>query len=89
MEDGEHAEGDRRDYGRVPERWNSRPTAAFIERMVPVSSPEAAELVKLLENTFRAVNIALVNEIAQIADRLGVNVWEVVDAAATKAPSGS
>lgn len=56
----------------------------FIERMVPVSSPEAAELVKLLENTFRAVNIALVNEIAQIADRLGVNVWEVVDAAATK-----
>lgn len=56
----------------------------FIERMVPVSSPEVAELVKLLENTFRAVNIALVNEIAQIADRLGVNVWEVVDAAATK-----
>ena len=56
----------------------------FIERMVPVSSPEAAELVKLLENTFRAVNIALVNEVAQIADRLGVNVWEVVDAAATK-----
>ena len=56
----------------------------FIERMVPVSSPEAAELVKLLENTFRAVNIALVNEVAQIADRLGVNIWEVVDAAATK-----
>jgi UDP-N-acetyl-D-glucosamine dehydrogenase len=56
----------------------------FIEEMVPVSSPEAAELVKLLGNTFRAVNIALVNELAQIADRLEVDIWEVVEAAATK-----
>jgi UDP-N-acetyl-D-glucosamine dehydrogenase len=56
----------------------------FIDTMVPVSSPEAAEMVKILENTFRAVNIALVNETAQIADRLGVDIWEVVDAAATK-----
>ena len=56
----------------------------FIQQMVPVSSPEAAELVKLLENTFRAVNIALVNEIAQIADRLKVDVWEIVEAAGTK-----
>jgi UDP-N-acetyl-D-glucosamine dehydrogenase len=56
----------------------------FIETLVPVSSPEASEMVKLLENTFRAVNIALVNETAQIADRLGVDIWEVVDAAATK-----
>jgi len=56
----------------------------FIDTMVSVSSPEAAEMVKLLENTFRAVNIALVNETAQIADRLGVDVWEVIDAAATK-----
>ena len=56
----------------------------FIDEMVPVSSPEAAEMVKLLENTFRAVNIALVNEIAQIADRLQVDIWEVVEAAATK-----
>lgn len=55
-----------------------------IETVVPVSSPEAAELVKLLENTFRAVNIGLVNEIAIICDKLGVNVWEVIDAAATK-----
>ena len=55
-----------------------------IERMVPVSSTEAAELAKLLENTFRAVNIALVNEMAQVSDRLGVDVWEVIDAAATK-----
>jgi UDP-N-acetyl-D-glucosamine dehydrogenase len=55
-----------------------------IETIVPVSSPEAAELVKLLENTFRAVNIGLVNEIAIVCDKLGVNVWEVIDAAATK-----
>ncbi|MEZ4423335.1 MAG: nucleotide sugar dehydrogenase [Gemmatimonadota bacterium] len=56
----------------------------FIDNMVPVSSAEAAELTKLLENTFRAVNIGLVNEIALIADKLGVDVWEVIDAAATK-----
>ncbi|MEX0856288.1 MAG: nucleotide sugar dehydrogenase [Gemmatimonadota bacterium] len=56
----------------------------FIDTMVPVSSPEAAEMVKILENTFRAVNIALVNETAQIADRLGVDIWEVVEAADTK-----
>ncbi len=55
-----------------------------IERVVPVSSPETAELVKLLENTFRSVNIGLVNEMAIICDRLGVDVWEVIDAAATK-----
>jgi UDP-N-acetyl-D-glucosamine dehydrogenase len=55
-----------------------------IDTVVPVSSPEVAELVKLLENTFRSVNIALVNETAIVCDRLGVNVWEVIDAAATK-----
>lgn len=58
--------------------------ASCIDTVVPVSSPEAAELVKLLENTFRAVNIGLVNEIAIVCDKLGVNVWEVIDAAATK-----
>jgi UDP-N-acetyl-D-glucosamine dehydrogenase len=57
---------------------------ACIDTVVPVASPEAAELVKLLENTFRAVNIGLVNEIAIICDKLGVDVWEVIDAAATK-----
>jgi UDP-N-acetyl-D-glucosamine dehydrogenase len=57
---------------------------ACIDTVVPVGSPEAAELVKLLENTFRAVNIGLVNEIAIICDKLGVDVWEVIDAAATK-----
>jgi UDP-N-acetyl-D-glucosamine dehydrogenase len=55
-----------------------------IERVVPVSSTRVAEMVKLLENTFRAVNIGLVNELALICDRLGIDVWEVVDAAATK-----
>jgi len=55
-----------------------------IDTVVQVSSPEVAELVKLLENTFRSVNIALVNETAIVCDRLGVNVWEVIDAAATK-----
>ncbi len=58
--------------------------SAIVDRPVPVSSPAAAEMVKLLENTFRAVNIGLVNEIALMCDRLGLNVWEVVAAAATK-----
>ena len=61
---------------------------AFYERaidtVVSVSSPEAAELTKLLENIFRSVNIALVNELAQLCDRMHVDVWEVVEAAATK-----
>jgi UDP-N-acetyl-D-glucosamine dehydrogenase len=58
--------------------------SSVIERTVPVSQPKAAEMVKLLENTFRAVNIALVNEIAIICDRLEVDVWEVIEAAKTK-----
>src|SRR5216110_3219031 len=55
-----------------------------IQRLVPVSSTEAAELVKILENTFRSVNIGLVNEMAIVCDKLGVNVWEVIEAASTK-----
>ena len=55
-----------------------------IDTVVEVSSPEAAELTKILENTFRAVNIGLVNEMAVIADRLGIDIWEVVDAASSK-----
>lgn len=55
-----------------------------IEQVVPVSSAKAAELVKVFENTFRAVNIALVNELALLCDRLELNVWEVLDAANTK-----
>jgi UDP-N-acetyl-D-glucosamine dehydrogenase len=54
------------------------------DRVIVLSTPEAAELAKLLENIFRSVNIALVNELAQLCDRLGIDVWEVVDAAATK-----
>ena len=58
--------------------------SASIERVVEVSSTQVAEMVKLLENTFRAVNIGLVNELAMMCDRHGLSVWEVVDAAATK-----
>ena len=54
------------------------------DEVVRVSSPEAAELTKLLENIFRSVNIALVNELAMLTDRMGIDIWEVVDAAATK-----
>ncbi|HEV7943946.1 MAG TPA: nucleotide sugar dehydrogenase [Solirubrobacteraceae bacterium] len=54
------------------------------DQIVEVSSPEAAELTKLLENIFRSVNIALVNEMAMLTDRMGIDIWEVVDAAATK-----
>jgi UDP-N-acetyl-D-glucosamine dehydrogenase len=55
-----------------------------LDTVHPVSSPEAAELTKLLENIFRSVNIALVNELAQLCDRMNLDVWEIVDAAATK-----
>jgi UDP-N-acetyl-D-glucosamine dehydrogenase len=58
--------------------------ASCLEKIVPVSSTETAELVKLLENTFRSVNIGLVNEMQIVCEKLGVNVWEVIDAAATK-----
>jgi UDP-N-acetyl-D-glucosamine dehydrogenase len=54
------------------------------DTVIEVSSPEAAELTKLLENIFRSVNIALVNELAMLTDRMGIDIWEVVDAAATK-----
>jgi UDP-N-acetyl-D-glucosamine dehydrogenase len=58
--------------------------SAVIDTVVPVMTTEAAELVKLLENTFRSVNIGLVNEMAIVCDKLGVDTWEVIDAAATK-----
>ncbi|MFW6079860.1 MAG: nucleotide sugar dehydrogenase, partial [Gemmatimonadota bacterium] len=73
--------------GGITERCVEVGTALYgraLETVVPVGSTEAAELAKLLENTFRAVNIALVNEMAQAADRLGVDVFEVIEAAATK-----
>jgi UDP-N-acetyl-D-glucosamine dehydrogenase len=58
--------------------------AKAVDTVIPVSSTKAAEMVKLLENTFRSVNIGLVNEVALMCERLGVDVWEVIDAAASK-----
>src|SRR5260370_42531833 len=55
-----------------------------LEKVVPVSSTRVAEMVKLLENTFRMINIGLVNEMALMCDQMGINVWEIIDAAATK-----
>jgi UDP-N-acetyl-D-glucosamine dehydrogenase len=57
---------------------------SIVDRTVPVSTPKEAELTKLLENTFRHVNVALVNELAMFANDLGINVWEAIDAASTK-----
>jgi UDP-N-acetyl-D-glucosamine dehydrogenase len=56
----------------------------FVQKVIPVSSTDSAEMVKLLENTFRAVNIGLVNEVAIMCDKLGIDTWEVIEAAATK-----
>ncbi len=56
----------------------------IIKRVVPVSSPRVAELTKLLENIYRSVNIALVNELKMLADRMGIDIWEVIEAASTK-----
>ncbi|HEX9757400.1 MAG TPA: nucleotide sugar dehydrogenase [Nitrospiria bacterium] len=57
---------------------------SIVKKVIPVSSTMVAEMVKLLENTFRSVNIALVNEVALLSNKLGIDVWEVIDAAATK-----
>ncbi len=56
----------------------------IFEKLVPVSSTRAAELTKLLENIYRAVNIALVNEMKMLCDRMGIDIWEVIDAASSK-----
>jgi len=58
--------------------------SAFVDQVFPVSSPRVAEMTKLLENTFRSVNIALVNELAMLCQRMDINIWEVLDAASTK-----
>ena len=73
--------------GGMTERANEASHALYsrcIDTVVTVSSPKVAEMVKLLENTFRSVNIALVNELAMLCDRFAIDVWEVIDAAATK-----
>ena len=83
LDDEERAEDRRRDR-----RGSTAAAAAALRSAIDtvhrVSSPEAAELTKLLENIFRSVNIALVNELAQLCDRMDIDVWEVIDAAATK-----
>jgi len=56
----------------------------FVKKVFPVSSPESAEMTKLFENIFRVVNIALVNELMMLCDRMGINIWEVIEAASTK-----
>lgn len=73
--------------GGLTETCTKRACALYsrvVEKVVPVSSPKVAEMAKLLENTFRAVNIALVNEMAILCRRMGISVWEVIDAASTK-----
>ncbi|HET8978665.1 MAG TPA: nucleotide sugar dehydrogenase, partial [Solirubrobacteraceae bacterium] len=73
--------------GGITPECAERATALYetvCDQVVRVSTPEAAEMAKLLENIFRSVNIALVNELAILADRMGLDIWEVVDAAATK-----
>jgi UDP-N-acetyl-D-glucosamine dehydrogenase len=73
--------------GGLTEACGDRAVALYervCDHVVRVGTPEAAEMAKLLENIFRSVNIALVNELAMLADRMGIDIWEVVDAAATK-----
>ena len=74
--------------GGITPRLHANGRAVLLRRrwstVVPVSSTQVAEMVKLLENTFRMINIGLVNEMAVMCDRMGINVWEVIDAAATK-----
>ena len=73
--------------GGLTDECTSRAVALYesaVEKVVPVSSPEAAELTKLLENIYRCVNIALVNELKLLCLRMGIDIWEVIDAAATK-----
>jgi UDP-N-acetyl-D-glucosamine dehydrogenase len=73
--------------GGITQRCTDRAVALYqtvCDHVVPVSTPETAEMAKLLENIFRSVNIALVNELAMLADRMDVDIWEVIDAAATK-----
>ena len=72
------------DDARPARGWPRPSTRKAIDTVIPVSSTQTAEMVKLLENTFRSVNIGLVNEVALMCDRLGVDVWEVIDAAASK-----
>ena len=79
-----HPEGRRRRRPGRAASWPSRSTTQVVVKTVPVSSPETAEAAKLTENIFRAVNIALVNELKVVFDAMGIDVWEVIEAAKTK-----
>ena len=85
LHDQEHAEARRRRDRGVPRAGPSCSTARSSTTVVPISSTMVAETAKLHENTFRAVNIALANELALMCDRLGISAWEVIDAASTQA----
>ena len=79
-----HSESCRRTESRRPRNLPARSTASIFNRTVPVSSPAAAEMTKLLENIYRCVNIALVNELKLLCLRMGIDIWEVIAAASTK-----
>ena len=81
---GEHPQGGVRASTPPRSRWSRRFYGRLVERTVAVSGTREAELTKLLENTFRHVNIALVNELAMFAADLGIDIWEAIDAASTK-----
>ncbi len=83
LDNPQYTKGDRRNYtgcGEVAGVWYEQ----ALQSVVPLSSSEVAEMAKLLENTFRMINIGLVNEMAIMCNRLGVDVWEVIEASATK-----
>ena len=84
LHDQDDAQGRSAASPRPARRRRSRSTAPRSTTLVPVSTPEVAEMTKLLENIFRSVNIALMNELAMLCDRMKIDVWEVIDAAATK-----
>lgn len=71
-------------YGKAARDMASSLYTAIFNRVIPVSSPSVAEMTKLLENIYRCINIALVNELKELALRMGIDIWEVIDAAATK-----
>ena len=80
----QHPQGGRRDRRRRAETWPCNSIARACREVIPVSTCEVAEACKILENTYRAVNIALVNELKMLFDRMGIDVWEVIEAAKTK-----
>ncbi len=87
IQDEEHTESRRRSRPRIDRRVKLFVRICLGRRSFVVSSPKEAEMTKILENTFRIVNIAPINEMAVVADKMGINIWDVINAASTK-PSG-